>query len=321
MARDSGRSIPAQRSRSFTTAGSIVVTGANDVFALDVETRRHPLAVLGQARSRRSRPSAAAGPIAASASATARCSSARSTAGWSRSTCAPARKSGRCRPSAGRTASPSPARRCIYDGMVITGFCRRGIRRARPREGLRCAEAASCCGRSTRSRARANPATTPGPRTAMPGSAAAARCGRRRPSIPSWGCSISPPAIPSPDFNGAVRARRQSLHGLDRRHRSEAPASTAGISSRCTTTSGTTTRRIPSCCSMRASTACMRKGLAQVGKTGWAYILDRETGKPLIGIDERAGAAGAAAGDGGHAAVSARRCHRAAAGGHRAGRL
>jgi alcohol dehydrogenase (cytochrome c) len=31
----------------------------------------------------------------------------------------------------------------------------------------------------------------------------------------------------------------------------------------------------------------MRKGLAQVGKTGWAYILDRETGEPLIGIEER----------------------------------
>jgi alcohol dehydrogenase (cytochrome c) len=30
-----------------------------------------------------------------------------------------------------------------------------------------------------------------------------------------------------------------------------------------------------------------RHGLAQVGKTGWAYILDRETGKPLIGIEER----------------------------------
>lgn len=30
-----------------------------------------------------------------------------------------------------------------------------------------------------------------------------------------------------------------------------------------------------------------RKGLVQVGKTGWAYILDRATGKPLIGIDER----------------------------------
>ncbi|MET0291364.1 MAG: PQQ-binding-like beta-propeller repeat protein [Steroidobacteraceae bacterium] len=32
----------------------------------------------------------------------------------------------------------------------------------------------------------------------------------------------------------------------------------------------------------------LRKGLVEVGKTGWAYILDRETGKPLIGIDERA---------------------------------
>lgn len=30
-----------------------------------------------------------------------------------------------------------------------------------------------------------------------------------------------------------------------------------------------------------------RKGLVQVGKTGWAYILDRITGEPLIGIDER----------------------------------
>jgi len=31
----------------------------------------------------------------------------------------------------------------------------------------------------------------------------------------------------------------------------------------------------------------IRKAIAEVGKTGWAYILDRETGKPLIGIDER----------------------------------
>jgi quinohemoprotein ethanol dehydrogenase len=30
-----------------------------------------------------------------------------------------------------------------------------------------------------------------------------------------------------------------------------------------------------------------RQAIAQVGKTGWVYILDRETGKPLIGIDER----------------------------------
>jgi len=32
----------------------------------------------------------------------------------------------------------------------------------------------------------------------------------------------------------------------------------------------------------------MRKGLAQAGKTGWVYILDRLTGVPLLGIDEKA---------------------------------
>ncbi|MFD2446969.1 PQQ-binding-like beta-propeller repeat protein [Bacillus sp. CGMCC 1.16607] len=31
----------------------------------------------------------------------------------------------------------------------------------------------------------------------------------------------------------------------------------------------------------------MRKGIAQAGKTGWLYILDRTNGKPLIGIEEK----------------------------------
>jgi len=31
----------------------------------------------------------------------------------------------------------------------------------------------------------------------------------------------------------------------------------------------------------------VRKGLAQAGKTGWVYILDRETGEPLVGIEEK----------------------------------
>ena len=30
-----------------------------------------------------------------------------------------------------------------------------------------------------------------------------------------------------------------------------------------------------------------REALAEIGKTGWVYILDRVTGKPLIGIDEK----------------------------------
>jgi len=31
----------------------------------------------------------------------------------------------------------------------------------------------------------------------------------------------------------------------------------------------------------------VRKAIAEVGKTGWAYILDRTNGKPLVGIDEK----------------------------------
>ena len=31
----------------------------------------------------------------------------------------------------------------------------------------------------------------------------------------------------------------------------------------------------------------MRKALAEPSKTGWVYILDRVTGRPLIGIDEK----------------------------------
>jgi len=30
-----------------------------------------------------------------------------------------------------------------------------------------------------------------------------------------------------------------------------------------------------------------RKGIAQAGRTGWVYILDRPNGKPLIGVEER----------------------------------
>jgi quinohemoprotein ethanol dehydrogenase len=31
----------------------------------------------------------------------------------------------------------------------------------------------------------------------------------------------------------------------------------------------------------------LRKGIAEAGRTGWVYILDRTNGKPLIGIDEK----------------------------------
>ncbi len=33
--------------------------------------------------------------------------------------------------------------------------------------------------------------------------------------------------------------------------------------------------------------AHMRQGIAEISKTGWVYLLDRATGKPLLGIPER----------------------------------
>ena len=50
------------------------------------------------------------------------------------------------------------------------------------------------------------------------------------------------------------------------------------------------------------------KALVEVSKTGWAYILNRENGQPLIGIDEKACAAGAAAGHRGDSALPHRGC-------------
>ena len=63
-----------------------------------------------------------------------------------------------------------------------------------------------------------------------------------------------------------------------------------------------------------------RKAIVEVGKTGWAYILDRGNGEAAHRHRREAGAAGAAAGDGEDAAVPARRLHRAAVHRDRAGR-
>ena len=52
-----------------------------------------------------------------------------------------------------------------------------------------------------------------------------------------------------PDYDGVDARGRQPVLRLDRGDRMPRPASTPGISRRCTTTSGTTTRRARSCCS------------------------------------------------------------------------
>ena len=71
----------------------------------------------------------------------------------------------------------------------------------------------------------------------------------------------------------------------------------------------------------RRSTGTLRKGIAQPSKTGWVYILDRTTGKPLIGIDEQPVPQEPRQATARDAAVSARRRVRAAVDRHRARRL
>jgi alcohol dehydrogenase (cytochrome c) len=76
---------------------------------------------------------------------------------------------------------------------------------------------------------------------------------------------------PGPDFNGAVRAGdnlyTSSIVALD--------AKTGAYSGN------------PVVLFDLAIDGKMRKGIAEASKTGWIYLLDRTTGKPLIGIDEQ----------------------------------
>ena len=266
------------------------------------------------------RPSAAAGRAAASASATARSSSASSTASSSRSIRRRARWSGPCKPSAGRTASRSRARRSTTTASsspasrAPSTACAAASKRSTPETASSLwtfytipgpgelghdtwpqdndvwlhggAHGLADAGRRSRARAHLLLDRQPGPGLQRRACAPATTCSRRRSS----------------------RSTRR-------------PASTAGTSSKCITTSGTTTRRAPSCCSTRRMNGAQRKGLAQVGKTGWVYILDRDDRQAAHRHRRAPGAAGAAAGDGRDAAVPARRCVRAAADRHRARRL
>ena len=190
---------------------------------------------------------------------------------------------------------------------------RRRDGRARTHQGLRRQDRQAALDVLHRARPRASPVTRPGRKTATRGSAAAPRSGRRPRSIRSSGLLYFSTGNPGPDLHGDVRPG-DNLFIRSRSSRStRRPASTAGTSSRCTTTSGTTTRPIPVVLFDAQIDGKPRKGLVEVSKTGWAYILDRVTGKPLIGIERTAGAAGAAPGHRGDAALSGRRRHRAAA--------
>ena len=201
-----------------------------------------------------------------------------STAGSSRSTRGPARKSGPCRPSAGRTVFASPARRCTTTAWSSPASpAARWASAAGSRPSMR-EDGQAACGPSTPSRARARSATTPGPQTATPGSTAAAPCGRRRRWIPQLGLIYFSTGNPGPDLNGAVRpgdnlftvsmVAIEAKTGKYRWHFQQVHHDIWDYDA-----------PNPVVLFDAPYEGKMRKGIAQVGKTGWAYILDRDDGQ------------------------------------------
>ena len=86
---------------------------------------------------------------------------------------------------------------------------------------------------------------------------------------------------------GRRSSRRQPVRELDRRGRCRDRQVPAGTSRPCITTSGIRTCRRRRCSSTSCRTAARVPALASVGKTGWMFILDRTTGKPIFGVEER----------------------------------
>ena len=93
---------------------------------------------------------------------------------------------------------------------------------------------------------------------------------------------------PRPRSQRLGAARRQSLQRLDGRDRGEdgqvplaLPAGASrSVGLRLAESRRAVRRRLPD--------GKLRKGIVEIGKTGYVYILDRETGVPLVGIEERA---------------------------------
>ena len=206
--------------------------------------------------------------------------------GSSRSISAPAPSSGPSKPSAGRTASASRARRCTTTAWS-SPVSRAARWRAAARSRRSAPKTASRSGRSTPFRGPASSVTTRGRRTATRGSSAARPCGRRRPSIPSSASSISRRVIPAPICTAACGPATTCSASRSSRS-TRAPASYRWHFQQVHHDIWDYDSPNPVVLFDAPVNGVMRKGLVQVSKTGWAYILDRATGEPLIGIEERA---------------------------------
>ncbi len=296
-----------------------VSTGANDVFALSLDTGE----ILWQyaANLPADLPSVCCGWNNRGVAISRRQSlhGAGSTASWSPSIAQRARPSGRFRPSVPRRTSRSRRRRST------TTACSSRALPARDR--------------GTRGRVKAYAAddgallwtfyTIPGPgepgHETWPQDNEAWKYGGasvwQTPAIdPELGLVYFSTGNAGPDYNGAVRAGDNLYLGVDRRDRArdgEVPLAFPASAPRHLGLRFEQSGRAHGSYGEGGA----RKAIVEVGKTGWAYILDRETGEPLIGIDERAVPQEPAASDGRDATVSAWRCRRAAARRHRSRRV
>ena len=209
--------------------------------------------------------------------------SASSTASSSRSTRRPARSSGRSSRASGSSARRSRRRRSTWTATSTSASSAREFgTRGLPRGDRRRDRQAGLALLHDR-RARASRAATPGRRHEASTCAAARRSGRRRPSIRSSASSTSRPATPAPTGSAAT-ARQEPLRRLDRRARHEdrqdqvvlpgGPPRHLGLRR---PEPGRPVRR-------SAGSRCRHRA---AGKTGWLYMLDRATGKPLYGIAEK----------------------------------
>ena len=117
--------------------------------------------------------------------------------------------------------------------------------------------------------------------------------GRRRPRLAdavggsrSSGCCTSRPATQVPTTT-AARAPARTCSPRRWSRSTCRPGSSSGGTRWCTTTSGTTTRRARRSSSTPRSNGKDVKGIGEAEKTGWVYLLNRETGKPLFPTPEK----------------------------------
>ena len=251
------------------------------------------------ARSPGSTSPASPAPSAASRSPTAGCSRRSAANMWSRWTSRPAPGSGSPRsarpartPSANGSSTPWTM---FADGLVFVGTENGGASGMRGHLYALTGVPAASPGRSPARPAQASPATAPGPATR--GCSAAATCGWRPRSTPSWGCSTSP---------WPTRSRGSWARS------GPAPTCTRTPSSRCDAGSGKIAWNFQSIrhdlwdydntmTPVIASVTYEQPGPGPSSiygsKSAWLYYLDAKTGKPAIPVHDENGAATRLAGD------------------------